>query len=81
MSATWVANAWPDRILGLSVVRSETSGSQMAWVDEPTGVVIECTSVSILLCYTKGRQVAGLGLVDIQPSVHGSRHVLAGPSV
>ena len=42
------------------------------------GVVIECTSVCILLYYTKGRQVAGLGLVDIQPSVDGSRHVPAG---
>ena len=31
--------------------------------------------------YYKGRQVAGLGLVVIQPSVHRSRHVSAGPTV
>ena len=30
-----------------------------------TGVVIECTSVCLLLYNTKGRQVAALGLVDI----------------
>ena len=48
-----------------------------------TGLVIEWTlaSVYLLLYYTKGRQVAGLGLVDIQPSVDGSRHVLAGHTV
>ena len=46
-----------------------------------TGVVIEWTSVYLRLYYTKGRQVARLELVDIQTSVDGSRHVLAGPSV
>ena len=46
-----------------------------------TGVVIECTSVCVLLYNTKGRQVAGLGLVDIQSSVDGSRHVSAGHTV
>ena len=46
-----------------------------------TGVVIEWTLPCLLLYYTKGRQVAGLGLVDIQPSVGGSRPVSAGPTV
>ena len=47
-----------------------------------TGVVVEWTwpSVCILLYYTKGRQVAGLGPVDIQSRVHGRRHALAGPT-
>ena len=44
-------------------------------------VVIECTSVCILLYDTKGKQAAGLGLVDIQSSVDGSRPVSAGPTV
>ena len=42
-----------------------------------TGVVIEWTSICLLLYKTKGWQVAGLGLVDIQPSVHAGRHVSA----
>ena len=46
-----------------------------------TGVVIKWMSICLLLYNTKGRQVAGLGLVDIQPSVHGSRHVQAGHTV
>ena len=46
-----------------------------------TGVVIEYKSVCLLLYNTKGKQVAGLVLVDIQPSVAGSRHVLAGHTV
>ena len=45
----------------------------------PLGIYIEVNSdvhsitMPVLLYYTKGRQVAGLGLVDIQPSVAGSR--------
>ena len=45
------------------------------------GIAFECTSVCILLYDTKGRQVTGLGLVDIQSSVNGSRHVSAGHTV
>ena len=49
----------------------------------PTGVVIERTYAAGLYTYryTKGRQVAGLGLVVIQPSVDESRPVQAGHTV
>ena len=49
-----------------------------------TCVVIEWTSVCLLLYYTKGRQVAWLGLLTyslVTSSVDGSRHVLAGHTV
>ena len=46
-----------------------------------TGVVIECTLVCLLLYNTKGKHVGVLGLVDIHPSVPGSRPVAACPTV
>ena len=46
-----------------------------------TGVIIEWTSPCILLYNTKGRQMAGLRLVDIQSSVAGNRPVSAGHTV
>ena len=46
-----------------------------------TGVVIGWTSPCLLLYYTNGKQVASLGLVDILPSVAGSRPVSAGHTV
>ena len=46
-----------------------------------TGVVIEWTSPFTSIYIPKGGQVAGLELVDIQPSVEGCRSVPAGPTV